>query len=67
MYAGDDYLADIEQTQLFKREYQSDEMYVKCWKGLYHELHQEPERENILRYIVSFMNNRIYYIGLISE
>ncbi|TDM07686.1 alpha/beta fold hydrolase [Macrococcus lamae] len=67
MYAGQDHLADIEQTQLFKKEFQTDEMYVKCWKGLYHELHQEPEKENILRYIESFMNNRMYYIGLISE
>ncbi|KAA1038386.1 alpha/beta fold hydrolase [Macrococcus equipercicus] len=67
MYAGEDKLADLEQTRLFSKEFQTDEMYVKCWNGLYHELHQEPEKENILRYIESFMNNRIYYVGLISE
>lgn len=67
MYSDTDKVADVEQIKLFTREINSSEIYIKNWRTLYHELHNEPERENVLYYIESFMNNRMNYIGLITE
>lgn len=67
MYGSEDQLADLEQINLFKRSYTPDEYYIKEWRGLYHELYQEPEKDHVLYYIESFMNNRIHTLGFVTE
>ncbi|EGQ1788271.1 alpha/beta hydrolase, partial [Staphylococcus pseudintermedius] len=32
-----------------------------------HEIHNEPEREAVMRYILSFLNNRVYAAGYLVE
>lgn len=67
MYSEQDRIADIDQIKLFSQEIKSSEIYIKNWRTLFHELHNEPEKDNVLYYIESFMNNRMNYIGLITE
>ena len=31
----------------------------KLWNGLYHETHNEPEKEEVLKYIVTWMNSTV--------
>jgi len=33
----------------------SGKITLKTWDGLYHELHNEPEKEAVMEYIVSWM------------
>lgn len=63
-YGTEDQLVDLSQVKVFEREMTCE---VKEWPGLYHELHQEPENEQVLAEIVAFMDKRIEYIGLIVE
>ena len=67
MYSDADKLADVDQIKAFKDEVVTDELYVKNWKTLYHELQNEPDRDNVLYYIESFMNNRLNYVGLVTN
>lgn len=67
MYGTEDKVADVDQIKLFQKTFVTEEYYMKVWKGLAHELHQEPERDNVLQYIKSFMNNRIHFLGFITE
>ena len=45
----------------------SDELYFKAWEGLYHEVHNEPERDEVMRYILSFLNNSSSAMGFIID
>ncbi len=67
MFSDADRVADVDQIKLFAKEVKTSEIYIKNWRTLYHELHNEPERDNVLYYVESFMNNRMNYIGLITE
>jgi len=67
MFSDADRVADVDQIKLFAKEVKTSEIYIKNWRTLYHELHNEPERDNVLYYVESFMNNRMKYIGLITE
>ena len=67
MYSEQYRIADVNQIKLFSQEIKSSEIYIKNWRTLFHELHNEPEKDNVLYYIESFMNIRMNYIGLITE
>ncbi|TDM04585.1 alpha/beta fold hydrolase [Macrococcus carouselicus] len=63
-YGTEDHLIDVSQLKLFEREMACE---VHKWQGYYHELHQEPENDEVLGRIVDFMDERIRRIGLIVE
>jgi alpha-beta hydrolase superfamily lysophospholipase len=35
----------------------------KSWEGMYHESHNEPERENILDFILNWLNEKLEKIS----
>jgi alpha-beta hydrolase superfamily lysophospholipase len=37
----------------------STDCTVKLWKGLYHETHNEPESEQVLSFILDWLNNHL--------
>ena len=37
------------------------------WHGLYHEIHNEPERDEVMRYMLAFLNNSANSIGFVVE
>ena len=40
---------------------------LKAWKGFYHEIHNEPERDQVMRYILTFLNNSVNTMGFIVQ
>jgi len=35
----------------------SDRTHLKIWEGAYHELHNEPEKEDVFNYIIEWIRN----------
>lgn len=67
MYGSEDEISDVKAMARLPKILKTNEMYFKVWEGLFHEIHNEPERDYVLRYILSFLNNRIYSIGFSAE
>lgn len=57
MYGTEDKVADVTAMDLIKEKITTEELYFKVWDGLYHEIHNEPERDEVMRYILAFLNN----------
>ncbi|WP_078555568.1 alpha/beta hydrolase [Bacillus alkalicellulosilyticus] len=55
MQAGDDYIVDKEATRQWFNALQLEDKSYKEWKGLYHEIFNEPERERVFEYAKSFV------------
>ncbi|UXU55871.1 alpha/beta hydrolase [Staphylococcus agnetis] len=67
MYGTHDTVSDVTVTQQVIRQCMCDEMYYKAWPEMVHEIHNEPEREAVMRYVLSFLNNRVYAAGFVVE
>jgi lysophospholipase len=67
MYGTEDKVADTKLMEEIKNKVKSDELYFKAWEGLYHEVHNEPERDEVMRYILSFLNNSSSAMGFIID
>ena len=65
MYGTEDTISDVEMTKHFISQTLSEELYFKAWSGFAHEIHNEPERETVMRYILSFLNNRVFAAGFV--
>ena len=65
MYGLEDQVADTSTMELIKDKVKTDELYFKAWEGLYHEVHNEPERDEVMRYILAFLNNSASNNGFI--
>lgn len=50
---------------LIKEKITTEELYFKAWPGLNHEIHNEPERDDVMRYVLAFLNNSASNIGFI--
>lgn len=57
MHGGEDRLAYPSSSTELAQLIQSDRT-VKIWDGLYHEIHNEPEKEQVLEFLVEWINNR---------
>jgi alpha-beta hydrolase superfamily lysophospholipase len=56
MHGTADQLTYPEGTQEFARKVSCD-CTVKLWDGLYHEIHNEPEKDEVFTYLVDWLNN----------
>lgn len=65
MSASEDKISDIKVTVMLKDKVKTNELYYKVWPGFYHEIHNEPERDEVMRYILSFLNNSASTMGFI--
>ncbi|MEB6067022.1 alpha/beta hydrolase [Staphylococcus arlettae] len=65
MSASEDKISDIKVTEMLKDKVKTNELYYKVWPGFYHEIHNEPERDEVMRYILSFLNNSVSTMGFI--
>lgn len=54
-HGTDDILTSCKATEAFSKSWQGD-ITFKSWQGGYHELHHEPNKEQILEKIVSWLN-----------
>ncbi|MCU5746846.1 alpha/beta hydrolase [Staphylococcus sp. SQ8-PEA] len=65
MYGSKDSIADHSAVEEVKLKVKTQELYYKVWEGLYHEVHNEPERDEVMRYILAFLNNSVSNVGFI--
>lgn len=57
--AGDDKAVDVEKNKEFFDNLASADKTWKLYDGLYHEIHEEPERESVLTDLYEWLNKRL--------
>jgi alpha-beta hydrolase superfamily lysophospholipase len=57
--AGDDKMVDVEQVREFFDNLASEDKTWKLYEGLYHELHQEPEKAVVLADMMAWLEKRL--------
>ncbi|KAA0964802.1 alpha/beta hydrolase [Sporosarcina sp. ANT_H38] len=63
--AEDDKISDIALAKKWLIRQELSEFQYKQWKRLYHDVYQEPEREEVYLYTESFMNNVLRSLGYV--
>jgi alpha-beta hydrolase superfamily lysophospholipase len=58
MNGTEDHLTFPQGSEVFADRVQGD-CTLKLWPGLYHEIHNEPEKEQVLQYMVDWLKNRL--------
>ncbi len=58
MHGGADALASVEASRQFATRVPGDCTF-KLWEGLYHETHNEPERQDVLAFVVNWLEAHI--------
>lgn len=56
LQSGDDHLVNKMEVRTWFDEISSTEKFYKEWDGLFHEVFNEPEREDVFRYAIGFVN-----------
>ncbi|MBF2261444.1 alpha/beta fold hydrolase [Staphylococcus capitis] len=67
MYGTEDKILETDAIIELKDKLASNELYFKAWNGLYHEIHNEPERDQVMRYVLTFLNNSINTMGFVVK
>ncbi|WP_085060671.1 alpha/beta fold hydrolase [Staphylococcus haemolyticus] len=65
MYGTEDKLLELRSFNELKNNLSTNEFYFKVWEGFYHEIHNEPERDQVMRYVLTFLNNSVNTMGFI--
>lgn len=65
MYGTEDKLLELRSFNELKNNLNTNEFYFKVWGGFYHEIHNEPERDQVMRYVLTFLNNSVNTMGFI--
>ncbi|MCC3754468.1 alpha/beta fold hydrolase [Staphylococcus capitis] len=67
MYGTEDKILETDAIIELKDKLASIELYFKAWNGLYHEIHNEPERDQVMRYVLTFLNNSVNTMGFVVK
>jgi lysophospholipase len=65
MQGGDDKVVDKRPVREWFNYNQCSEKQFKEWPHLYHEIFNEPEREDVFQYALGFVENRLKTLGYI--
>ncbi len=65
MQGADDKIVDKTEVKRWFQQLQLSELHYKEWPKCYHEIFNEPEREEIFEYAKQFVENRLEAIGYI--
>ncbi len=65
MHGSKDEITSYEASRRFRIESGSEMVDFKGFTGLYHELHNEPERELIFDHVIDWMNRRLRTLNLL--
>lgn len=65
--AGADRLTDIREAKKWLKHQPLTEFQYKEWRDLYHDVYQEPEREEVFLYTKSFIDNGLRSLGYVIE
>ena len=63
--AEEDKITDTSTVKKWLIRQDLSELQYKQWKHLYHDIYQEPEREEVYLYTESFMNNVLRSVGYV--
>ncbi len=66
MQAGSDLIVDKKSVKRWFNKLDVSEMHYKEWPELYHELFNEPEREEVFRYTMEFVDSRLRLLGYVT-
>ncbi len=58
MHGGDDKITSQPASEEFSRKANVVAEY-KIWDGMYHEIHNEPEKEAVLQHVVDWIRRQI--------
>lgn len=59
MHGDADLLTSYSASKQFIEKFQAGDISFKTWPGLYHELHNEPEKEHVFKFIFNWIESRI--------
>ncbi|RFU68704.1 alpha/beta hydrolase [Peribacillus saganii] len=65
MQAGEDLIVDKKMVREWFNYTLCSEKQYKEWPGLYHEIFNEPERDDVFQYALSFVETRLKTLGYI--
>jgi alpha-beta hydrolase superfamily lysophospholipase len=58
MQGSDDRLTSVQASREFALKV-GQRCTLKIWENLYHEIHHEPEQEQVLAYLLDWLSKRI--------
>ena len=59
MHGDKDILTRPDATERFAAKFRSGDVTFKAWKGFFHELHNEPGKEEVLSYVLEWIMARL--------
>jgi len=57
MHGGDDKLSSVEASREFANQI-SENCTFKIWDGLYHEIHNKPEKQEVFAFLINWLNKK---------
>ncbi len=58
MHGGADRITSLEASEQFATS-AGDKVALRIWKGLYHEIHNEPEQDEVFAFTIDWMNSQL--------
>jgi len=58
MHAGDDKIISVKASREFANTKTKD-CTLKIWDGLYHEIHNEPEKEEVFKFLINWLDKEV--------
>lgn len=58
MHGGDDNLISVKASHEFANM-QTKNCTLKIWDGLYHEIHNEPEKEEVFKFLIDWLDKEV--------
>ena len=58
MQGGDDKIISIEASREFASKIKEN-CTLKIWNGLYHEIHNEPEKEEVFKFLIKWLDKKV--------
>lgn len=59
MQGSEDHLVSVEKTRKFAMAAPMNKITYKQWDGYYHELHNEPEKDNVLKTMIAWEDQEL--------
>jgi len=58
MHGGDDKIISVEASHEFAGMIKEN-CTLKIWDGLYHEIHNEPEKEEVFKFLIDWLDKKV--------
>lgn len=61
MQGGADKITSVEASREFANQI-TENCTLKIWDGLYHEIHNEPEKEEVFKFLIDWLTKNVRII-----